>query len=89
MQNFEVEGGKKLKGNISVNGSKNATVAILAAAMINKGVTTLKNVPQIEEVNRWIEILESIGVGVEREGKSIRLNPPEKIDIEKIIPAVK
>jgi UDP-N-acetylglucosamine 1-carboxyvinyltransferase len=84
MQYFKVQGGKKLKGEIEVNGSKNATVAILAASMINRGKTTLKNVPQIEEVNRWVEVLESIGVEIKREEKTLTIIPPEKIEIEKI-----
>lgn len=84
METFEIVGGKKLKGKISVNGSKNATVALLAAAMINKGKTTLRNVPQIEEVNRWIEILESIGVKVLRGEKTIILDVPANLRIEDI-----
>ena len=52
MEKFEIIGGKKLSGEILVNGSKNATVAILAASLLNEGKTILKNVPQIEEVNR-------------------------------------
>lgn len=84
MKYFKINGGKKLAGKIAVNGSKNATVAIFATAMINKGRTTLKNVPQIEEVNRWIEVLESIGVKVERKEKMVILTPPEKIKIENI-----
>jgi len=84
MKYFKINGGKKLSGHIAVNGSKNAAVALFAAAMINKGVTTLKNVPQIEEVNRWVEVLESIGVKVERKEKTIILTPPAKIKIENI-----
>ncbi len=84
MQYFEIRGGKKLKGEISVNGSKNATVALLAATMINKGTTTLKNVPQIEEVNRWVEILESIGATIERSGKTLIIASPKKINLKKI-----
>ncbi|MDX9913698.1 MAG: UDP-N-acetylglucosamine 1-carboxyvinyltransferase [Candidatus Moranbacteria bacterium] len=84
MKYFKINGGKKLSGRIAVNGSKNAAVALLAAAMINKGTTTLKNVPQIEEVNRWVEVLESIGVKVERKEKTIILTPPTKIKIENI-----
>ncbi len=84
MKYFKVNGGKKLTGKIAVNGSKNAAVAIFAAAMINKGKTTLKNVPQIEEVNRWVEVLESIGVRVTREGKTVVLIPPAKFKIEEI-----
>jgi UDP-N-acetylglucosamine 1-carboxyvinyltransferase len=84
MEYFEINGGKKLHGAITVNGSKNATVAILAAVMINKGTTILKNVPQIEEVNRWVEILESIGVKIEKKGKTFTIIPPKKIQIKNI-----
>lgn len=84
MQKFVINGGKKLSGKISVNGSKNAAVALLAAAMINKGTTTLKNVPQIEEVNRWVEILESIGAKIQRKNKTLVITPPKKISTAKI-----
>jgi len=84
MKYFKINGGRKLAGKIAVNGSKNATVALFAAAMINKGKTTLKNVPQIEEVNRWIEVLESIGVSVERKDKMVILTPPKKFDLKNI-----
>lgn len=84
MKYFKINGGKKLSGKIAVNGSKNATVALFAAAMINKGKTTFKNVPQIEEVNRWVEVLESIGVKVEREKKTITLTSPDNFDLENI-----
>jgi len=84
MQKFKINGGKKLSGSITVNGSKNATVAILAASMMNKGTTTLKNVPQIEEVNRWTEVLQSMGVGIERKGKDLKIIPSKKLKIKKI-----
>lgn len=84
MKYFKINGGKKLSGKIAVNGSKNATVALFAAAMINKGKTTFKNVPQIEEVNRWVEVLESIGVKVEKGNKTITLIPPDNFDLENI-----
>ncbi len=75
MQHFRVIGGKKLSGEITVNTSKNAAVALLAASVLNRGTTTLKNVPQIEEVNRWIEILESIGMQIVRRGRSVIITP--------------
>ncbi|MCL5006717.1 MAG: UDP-N-acetylglucosamine 1-carboxyvinyltransferase [Patescibacteria group bacterium] len=62
--NFRIEGGSKLSGTVSTNSSKNSAVALLQAALLNKGLTTLRNVPRIEEVNRIIEVLKSIGVGV-------------------------
>ncbi len=84
MQYFEINGGKKLSGDISVNGSKNAAVALLAAAVMNQGKTTFKNVPQIEEVNRWIEVLESIGMKIERKNKTLILTSPKSFSLRKI-----
>lgn len=84
MEYFEINGGKKLHGSIAVNGSKNATVAIFAASVMNQGKTVLKNVPQIEEVNRWVEVLESIGMEIERDGKTLTLISPKKFSLDKI-----
>ncbi len=84
MQNFKITGGKKLFGEITVNTSKNAAVALLAGSVLNKGVTTLLNVPNIEEVNRLVEIIQSIGMIVKREGKKIIIKPSKKIDVSKI-----
>lgn len=60
--NFRVEGGHKLSGRIATNTSKNAAVALLCASLLNRGTTTLRHVARIEEVNRIIEVLNSIGV---------------------------
>jgi len=60
--NFRVSGGKKLSGEIRVKTSKNAAVGLLCASLLNKGKTTLRKVARIEEVNRIIEVLNSIGV---------------------------
>ena len=60
--NFRVHGGKKLSGDILVKTSKNAAVGLLCASLLNKGKTTLRHVARIEEVNRIIEVLNSIGV---------------------------
>ncbi len=84
MEYFEIQGGKKLKGEAIVNSSKNAAVALLMASLINKGKTVLKNVPQIEEVNRLIEVMESIGVKFEKNGRDLTIIPPKKIAVEKI-----
>ncbi len=83
-EKFIINGGKKLHGAIKVNGSKNAAVALLAASMINQGKTTFHNVPQIEEVNRWVEILESIGAKIERKGKTMTIVSPKRISLKRI-----
>ena len=62
--NLKIEGGYELKGEITLKTSKNAAVGLLCASLLNDGVTTLKNIARIEEVNRIIEVLQSIGVQV-------------------------
>ncbi|MCX6780375.1 MAG: UDP-N-acetylglucosamine 1-carboxyvinyltransferase [Candidatus Magasanikbacteria bacterium] len=57
-----INGGKKLKGEVETQSAKNSAVALLCAAVMIKGKTTLSDMPQIEEVNRISELLQSIGV---------------------------
>ena len=82
--NVQVNGGKKLSGTIQTNTSKNGAVGLLCAALLNKGTTTLHGMPRIEEVHRLIEVLQSIGVKVEWVKNSVRITPPEKINLAKI-----
>lgn len=79
--NFVIEGGKKLSGSVTTSRSKNGAVALLAASLLNHGRTTLQNVPKIEEVNRLIEVLRSIGVDVVWEGHNVVITPLAKIDL--------
>jgi UDP-N-acetylglucosamine 1-carboxyvinyltransferase len=67
---FEIEGGRKLSGSIDTNCSKNGAMGLLCASLLNKGKTTLHGIPRIEEVNRIIEVLESINVKVSWVGKN-------------------
>ncbi|HEX9609132.1 MAG TPA: UDP-N-acetylglucosamine 1-carboxyvinyltransferase, partial [Candidatus Paceibacterota bacterium] len=82
--NFKIDGGKKLRGHITVNTSKNGAVAILCAALLNKGTTTVKDVPKIEEVERLVEVLESIGVAVTRSGRNMTISPPKKMALQSL-----
>jgi len=82
--NLEINGGKKLKGTIETNTSKNGAVALLCASLLNKKKTTLRRMPKIEEVHRLIEVLESIGVKVEWNGSDLTITPPKKFDLAKI-----
>lgn len=81
--NLRIEGGHKLKGEITCKTAKNSTVAILCASLLNKGKTVLKNVPKIEEVNRIIEVLSSIGVNIRWIGEAdLEIKVPDKLDLE-------
>lgn len=81
---FVVEGGHPLSGSITTSRSKNGAVAMLAASLLNRGTTTLRRVPKIEEVHRLIEVLRSIGVSVEWSGKDVIITPPETISLDTI-----
>jgi len=82
--NFRIEGGHKLSGSIKVRASKNGAVGVMCASLLNKGVTTIKDAPKIEEVFRIAEVLESIGVKVEWNKNDLVIIPPKKIDVSKI-----
>ncbi len=81
--NFRVHGGKQLSGSIEVKTSKNAAVALLCASLLNHGKTTLRRVARIEEVNRIIEVLQSIGVKVRwlNEDNDLEIIPPKHLDL--------
>lgn len=81
--NFRINGGKKLSGSIEVKTSKNAAVGLLCAALLNKGKTTLRRVARIEEVNRIIEVLNSIGVKTRwLENNDLEIIPPKRLRLE-------
>jgi UDP-N-acetylglucosamine 1-carboxyvinyltransferase len=83
--NLRIEGGHELHGEISVKSSKNATVALLAASLLNFGTTKLKRVPRIEEVNRLIEVLISIGVSVRwLSNNDLEIKRPAELNLNKM-----
>src|SRR6185503_14456563 len=83
--NLRIEGGHELSGEIEVKTSKNAAVALLCASLLNKGTTRLKRVARIEEVNRIIEVLSSIGVQVKwLPGNDLEIKPPKTLNLEKM-----
>lgn len=83
--NLRVEGGHELSGTIETKVSKNAAVCLLFAALLNKGTTRLKRMPRIEEVNRLIEVLVSMGVKVRwLANNDLEIKPPEVLRVDKM-----
>ncbi len=82
--NLSIDGGKKLHGSITTSTSKNGAVGLLCASLLNKGKTTLRKVPRIEEVHRIIEVLQSIGMRVEWNGSDVTIVPPKVFALKKI-----
>ena len=85
-QSYLIEGGHELRGEISVNTSKNAAVALLSASLLNEGKTTLRGIAKIEEVYRIIEVLESIGVKINwtNDEKDLEIISPSELKLEEI-----
>ena len=80
---LRVTGPTQLSGNIDVKSSKNAGVALLCASLLNQGCTTLRKVARIEEVNRLLEVLNSIGVQTRwlNDDNDLEIVPPAEIDL--------
>lgn len=80
MDKLIINGGKRLGGEISVHGSKNAVLPIMAASLLIKGETVLHNVPNLSDVSASIDILEYLGAKVKREGGTLIINAAEIIN---------
>ena len=61
---FQIRGGKKLHGEITPQGAKNEALQILCAVLLTNEVVRVKNIPDIHDVNRLIEILGDFGVKI-------------------------
>ena len=80
---LRVQGGAKLNGTIEVRSSKNAAVALLCASLLNRGRTVIRGIARIEEVNRILEVLTSIGVRASwsADGADLELIRPDELDL--------
>ena len=71
MSSYIIQGGKKLEGEIKISGSKNASLPILAASILNGGTTKLYNVPNIHDAQKMLEILELLGCKIKKKENKI------------------
>ena len=71
MSSYIIEGGYKLQGETYVSGSKNASLPIMAATVLNKGISKLYNVPDIHDTQMMIEILKKLGCKVIKKSNKV------------------
>ena len=83
MYSYIVKGGNKLEGTVKISGSKNAALPIIAASILNKGKTTLYNVPDIHDTKMMFEILKKIGGKITKKSNKIIIDTSkiEKFEI--------
>lgn len=82
MSIFEITGGKKLKGEITPQGAKNEALQILCAVLLTSEKINIKNIPDISDVNKLINILRELGVNVEKKGNYEYDFQAENINLE-------
>ena len=74
MQKLEVLGGKKLRGQVDISGSKNASLPILAATILSDEKISLFNLPRVKDIETMLNLLKSIGSNIKRDSKNKSLS---------------
>ena len=80
MDKFIIKGGRRLSGEVTISGAKNAAVAILPAVILSDEPCVIENVPSISDVNISLRILKEMGAEVENIGKDTYRIDPTHID---------
>lgn len=71
MSSYIIEGGKRLEGEVNISGSKNASLPIIAASILNNNITKLYNVPNIHDTQITLEILKILGCKIGKKSDKI------------------
>ena len=82
MKIIEIEGNRELSGTIRVSGAKNATVALIPAAILTDEEATICNIPEITDTDALCDLLSSLNVKINRSTESIIIDPKEMINTE-------
>jgi UDP-N-acetylglucosamine 1-carboxyvinyltransferase len=82
MSSFQIVGGKKLKGELNVQGAKNEALQILCAVLLTPEKVTIKNIPAIIDVLALIDILKDLGVKIEKLSEDTYTFQADKINLE-------
>jgi UDP-N-acetylglucosamine 1-carboxyvinyltransferase len=85
VNNIRITGNSQLSGQIKTNSTKNSTVAIISAALLNHGKTTLHNVSRISDVHRLLDAAQSLGVELNwLDNKTLEIKTPDKLNIASV-----
>ena len=79
MNSYIIRGGNRLTGDVTISGSKNASLGIISAAMLLDGPCRLENLPDIADLNTMFEICKALGAQVRREADGVLLLDPRTI----------
>ncbi|HLW30403.1 MAG TPA: UDP-N-acetylglucosamine 1-carboxyvinyltransferase [Brumimicrobium sp.] len=82
MASFEIYGGKKLKGEVVPQGAKNEALQILCAVLLTPEKVTISNLPDIIDVNKLINLLQAMGVKIEKVEKGTYIFQAKDVDLD-------
>ena len=71
---LEIQGRKKLSGEVKISGAKNSALAIMAASLLCQDDCRLRNIPSLVDINRMSQLLQALGVNVQRQGETLDIN---------------
>ena len=71
MSSYIIKGGARLEGTVTISGSKNSALPIIAGTILNKGITTLYNVPNIQDTQKMYEIIKILGGSVQKKKNKV------------------
>ena len=75
MKKIIINGGRPLKGEVTISGAKNSVVALIPATILADEIVTLDGVPDISDVASLIDIMTLMGAKVERDGETLVIDP--------------
>jgi UDP-N-acetylglucosamine 1-carboxyvinyltransferase len=82
MSSFEIYGGKQLKGELTPQGAKNEALQILCAVLLTPEKVTISNIPDIVDVNKLINLLQVMGVKIEKVERGTYIFQAKDIDLD-------
>jgi UDP-N-acetylglucosamine 1-carboxyvinyltransferase len=85
MNRFEINGGKRLQGEIIPQGAKNEALQILCAVLLTSERVVINNIPDIVDINKLIELLEALGVKVDKLGIGSYAFQADSVDVDFMI----
>lgn len=86
---FEIDGGSVLSGEVQISGAKNSALAVLAGAICSEGELYLRMIPDLHDIRRMCQVLQSVGVKVRRTSSGIFVDARNLISVEPCAEAVR
>ena len=75
MDKLVIEGGRRLRGTVTISGAKNACLPILAATLLSDDRSVVRNIPALKDMSTMLKIIKNLGVRVQQDGDKITIEP--------------